>query len=339
MKSKIFRLTVSIIIFILFFIVNIFPASTVVSKENEYKPTGQFVNLQSYLQWSFNTSALKEPIVPRAEKRVVTIYLDYGVNYGGRFKNLAKLLLQYYRDRQVNIKLEIGDHSPWCIPTLFNDIITTKVGEAGETDLEATLELVLDIDAPAYASGFVDLKATVPKIGLIQGYNTNYTIEFTPAYLPLIKPRFMESNTKFITPMDTAVFPIEIENLGNARTKVKLQIVSETVPKGWAATITDQIILDEVKGSKGVAYLTVKPPKSVGYHDDTAGIRVEMTPERAENPSDQGATESITVLVESRGFYGTEEKGYGFDTTYLLILIIIILIIAIIIILLKNIKK
>ncbi|KYK28673.1 hypothetical protein AYK20_06860 [Thermoplasmatales archaeon SG8-52-1] len=328
-----------IIILILFFIVNIFPASTVISKENEYRPTGRFVHLQSYLQWSFNSSALSEPIVPRAEKRAVTIYLDYGINYGGLFKNLAKLLLQYYRDRQVNIKLEIGDHSPWCTPTLFTYTITTRVGEAGETGLQATLNLKLDIDAPAYASGFVEVKVTVPKVGLIQGYSNNYTLEFTPAYLPLIKPQVQGGNSMRIEPMDTAVFPIEIENLGNAQTRVKLQVVNENVPDGWTANVTDNIILDETRGSKGIAYLTVKPPKSVGYHDDSASISVELVPESARNPIDQGPPQYVNFLVESRGDIKSEEKGFEIDTNFLLILIIIILIIIIIVIQLKNRKK
>ena len=283
---------------------------------------GIFVNLSSYLQAGFDAENFTaKPIVPRGEIRSLTIYLKYGVNYGGLFKGLSQLLFGFHRDRQVNIKLDLGEHSPWCTPTLFTDTITTKVGEAEETGLQATLSLKVDIDAPAFGSGFVELKVTVPKVGMIAGYSNTFTLEFNPAYLALIKPQIQVSNSKIIGPMDTAVFPIEIENLGNARTKVKLEVVSGTVPEGWTAIVTDQIILDEVKGSKGVAYLTVKPPKSFGYHDDTAGIRVEMTPERAENPSDQGAPESVTVLVESRGV-----SVIGFEIVVLPIIIIVLII-------------
>jgi hypothetical protein len=154
----------------------------------------------------------------------------------------------------------------------------------------------------------------------------------------LIKTHVQGGNSMRIEPKDNAVFPIEIENLGNARTRVKLQVVDENIPDGWAATVTDYIILDEVKGSKGTVYLTVKPPKSSGYHDDSASIRVELIPERAMNPTDQGSTQYVNVLVQSRGIIKTEEKGFGFDITYLLILIIIIILIAIII-LLKNKKN
>ena len=283
---------------------------------------GMFVNLSSYLQAGFDASNFTaKPIVPRGELRSLTIYLDYGVNYGGLFKGLSELLFKFHSDRQVNIKLELGDHSPWCTPTLFTDTITTKVGEAEETGLQATLNLKVDIDAPAYGAGFVDLKVSVPKVGMILPYSNTFTLEFNPAYLPLIKPQIQESNTKRIGPMDTAVFPIEIENLGNARTKVKLEVVSGTVPDGWTAIVTDQIILDEAKGSKGIAYLTVKPPKSFGYHDDTSSIVVEMTPERAENPADQGSPERVSVLVESRGI-----SFIGFEVVIIPIIIIIVII-------------
>jgi hypothetical protein len=325
-------------IFILFIIVNIFPASTVISKENEYKPTGRFVNLQSYIQWSFNASALSKPIVPLGEKREVTIYLVYGVNYGGLFKNLAQLLLQYYRNRQVNIKLVIGDHSPWCTPTLFSDIITTRIGIGEETGFQTTLKLRLDRNAPAYASGFVEVNVTVPKVGLIKGYSNTYTLEFTPAYLPIISPETPEGNYKLISPNETAVIPIEIENFGNAKTRVQCRINSISGSGDWEANVTNEVYLDEIEGSKGIVYLTVKPPKFSGYHDESVSISIELTPVYAQG-TEEGAPQYVDILIDCRGNYGTEEKGFEIDTTYLLILIIIILIIVIMVIQLKNIKR
>ena len=100
----------------------------------------------------------------------------------------------------------------------------------------------------------------------------------------------------------------------------------------------DEIYLDEVKGSKGTVYLTVKPPKYLGYHDESVSISVEMIPEYAMG-TERGSPQYVSILVDCRGSYGTEEKGYETDTTFLLILIIIILIITIIVIQLINRKK
>jgi hypothetical protein len=79
--------------------------------------------------------------------------------------------------------------------------------------------------------------------------------------------------------------------------------------------------LDEAIGSKGTAYLTVRPPKGFGYHDDTAGIIVQMTPARAEKTDDQGVSERISVLVESRGF-----SIIGLEMIVLPIIVILVII-------------
>ena len=109
-----------------------------------------------------------------------------------------------------------------------------------------------------------------------------------------------KGNTKLIGPTDTAEFPIEIINMGNARTEVIFEIVN--VPDRWSAIITDDIIVEEGEGSKTTVYLAVKPPKDFGYHDERASISVRYTPMMAENPQFEGKSKPINVLVESRGF-------------------------------------
>ena len=76
----------------------------------------------------------------------------------------------------------------------------------------------------------------------------------------------------------------------------------KNVPDGWSAIITDDILVEEGEGSKSTVYLTVKPPKGFGYHDDTASILVKYTPWMAENTQFVGKSKPISVLVESRGF-------------------------------------
>ena len=54
---------------------------------------GFFVNLSSYMQASFDaTNFSAKPVVPLGEIRSLTIYLNYGVNSGGLFKNIADFL-------------------------------------------------------------------------------------------------------------------------------------------------------------------------------------------------------------------------------------------------------
>jgi len=257
---------------------------------------GLFINLSSYVSIDLGNESLEKPIVPRSEPGQLTIYVTYGVNKGGM---LSQLLFALYEGRQVNIKLQITEKSDWCTATLPADTITTSTSAGAETERTTTLTVRVDENAPAYGAGYVKIEASVPRIGPIEGFSQIFTIEFTPAYLPIISA-VPQGNSKTIGPMDTAVFPIVVENMGNARTTVKFTI--ENVPEGWIAVVDDEITLDEAQGSTGTAYLTIKPPKGFGYHNDPTSITVTLTPFRTQNPSQIGPPKEVTVMVESRGF-------------------------------------
>ncbi len=315
MKKSIIIVTV----LILFTFVNIVPTTK----------AGSLVNLSSYLRAGFDASNFSsKPIVPGGETRSLTMYFDYGVNYAGLFKNLAQLILQFHRNKQVNIRIELGDHSPWCTPTLFTDTITTKVAVAEETGLQVTLNLRLDLDAPAYGPGFINIKATVPKVGMIAGYNNTYTLEFTPAYLSLIKTETPEGNYRKIRPYNETVIPIDITNFGNGRTRVRAEI--ENASGKLNVSITDQVMLDI--GSTERAYLKVL----ADHKFESESINIKLTPERAESPADVGSPHYVSFLFENDGSYKTDEKEFEINTTLILIVIIIILVMIIVVILLKN---
>lgn len=282
---------------------------------------GIAVNLQSYVTVDWKTGVPK--VTPRGDPQTFDLDITYGVSSGGLAKTLSKFLNGIYGGDQVIIKLDIVDSSPWCTASLPQDTITTEVPEPGKTkgNLTARVTIQANLDAPAYAFGSIVLKVSVPKIGLIESFEKEIDLNFNPLYLPLIDAQPTETNTKTIGPMDTAVFPIEVNNMANARTKVFLEVVN--VPEGWIAVVTDEITLDE-NGGKGIAYLTVKPPKGFGYHYEEANIRVQMTPARAEDISDRGEPQYLTFVVENRGF-----SFIGIEVILpIIILIIVILFLA-----------
>jgi len=132
------------------------------------------------------------------------------------------------------------------------------------------------------------------------GYENDFTLSFIPDYKPLIKPSLPETNTKEIGPMDTATFPITIENLGNARTVVLLNVLNVT--GGWNAVVTSQLTLEEGTGSTATAYLVIRPPKDFGYHYDEKTITISMQPVKADNYNQKGEITYETFLIQSRGF-------------------------------------
>lgn len=254
------------------------------------------VNLSSYVRVDWKANDTKTPIIPRGEMRQIDIEVTYGVTHGSIIKILADLMLNLYQGRQVNIKLDIVDVPSWCTATLKTHTITAQVSK-DEITLGTVLTIRLDENAPAYGAGYVRIKASVDTIGLIEGYEKQFDLEFTPEYLPLVNAQVTGKTSINVGPLDSAVFPIEIQNLGNSRTIVFLDV---DVPQGWIAVVTDQITI--LEGSAGTAYLTVKPPKEFGWHYDREQIKISVLPTRAENIQQQGEITHITVMVESRGF-------------------------------------
>ena len=269
-------------------------------------------NLESIVSVDFTESA--EPVVPRGAIRPVPLDVTYVVNRGV----FGRGILEIYKSKTAFIKLEIIDHSEWVTAILAKDTVAIPVSTELTTS-GTTVKFQVHEDAPAYKTGYITIKASVGQMGLIQGYSEEFTLTFVPSYKPIISPSLPETNTRKIGPMDTATFPVEIENMGNARTIVFLNV--SYVPKGWNAIITSQLILEEGVGSKATAYLVVKPPKGFGYHSEEETIRISMTPARIDDQSDQGVTIYENFLVESQGF-----STYGFEAVLPFVLVIILVI-------------
>jgi hypothetical protein len=267
---------------------------------------GPLFNLQSFVNVTWLSNETQEPIIPRGELRQLDLMITHTVTRGA----LGKYLLLLYTNTQITIDLEIIDQSPWCTATLSQGTVSTYVIPDGRTTSTTQLSLSVADDAPAFGLGFIKIKATAQKIGFIKGFADEFTLSFNPDYKPLIKPSLPETNTKDIGPLDTAQFPILIENLGNARTVVLLNVVS--VPEGWNAVITSQVTLEEGTGSTATAYLVVRPPKGFGYHYDEQTIKISMQPVKADDFNKKGEITYETFLVQSRGFSTPGFEVLGF---------------------------
>jgi len=257
---------------------------------------GFIFNLQSVVTVSWAGAEAGKPVVPRGELRILTLNITYYVTKGF----FGAGMLQAYSGKQIVITIEITETPSWCTANIAQGTIAAIVVPGGKYYASTTLTLQVADDAPAYGLGSIKVKATAQAGGLIKGYENDFTLSFIPDYKPLIKPSLLETNTKEIGPMDTATFPINIQNLGNARTIVYLNVVS--VPKDWVAIVTSQVTLEEGSDSSATAYLVVKPQKGFGYHDDQKTITISLQPVKADDSTKKGEITYETVLVQSRGF-------------------------------------
>jgi hypothetical protein len=257
---------------------------------------GILFNLQSVVTVSWEGGEAAKPVVPRGELRVLTLNITYYVTKG----LFGAGMLQAYSGKQIVITIEITETPSWCYANIAQGTIAAIVVPNGKYYASTTLTLQVEDDAPAYGLGSIKVKAKAQAGGLIQGYENDFTLSFIPDYKPLIKPSLPDTNTKEIGPMDTATFRVNVENLGNARTVVLLNVVN--VSEGWNAVITSQVTLEEGAGSSATAYLVIRPPKGFGYHYDEQTIKISMQPVKADNFNQKGEITYETFLVQSRGF-------------------------------------
>ncbi len=257
---------------------------------------GLIFNLQSSLAVSWSGNATNTPIVPRGALRTLNLEIVHTVTRGA----FGRGLLAFYSGAPVTIIVQIIETPSWVTATLSQGSLQTQVIPDGSTTLTTQISLQVADNAPAYAQGYIKLQATANKAGFIKGYTQEFTLTFLPDYKPLISASFPDTNTKQIGPLDTAVFPIKVTNLGNAKTVVKFTI--ENVPADWNAIITDELLLDEGNGSTNTAYLVIKPPKSFGYHNDERTITITMQPVKYDDRTKKGDDTTASFLVESRGF-------------------------------------
>lgn len=257
---------------------------------------GIIFNLQSILNVSWGNET-DQPVVPRGELRSLTLDISHTVTKG----MFGKGLLMALTGVPIVINVEVVETPTWCHANIAQGTLTVTLQPDTVQHVTTLLQMQVDDDAPAYGIASIKVRASAEKaFKVIQGFENTFTLSFIPDYKPLIKQYLPEANAKEIGPMDTAVFPVEIENLGNARTLVLLEVVS--VPKDWNAIITSQVTLEEGEGSKATAYLVVKPPKSFGYHYDEETIKISMQPVKADQPTKKGEIYYESFLVQSRGF-------------------------------------
>ena len=300
-----------------FFITMIYPTSK-----------ASFYNANIILDVDWDLEETEKPIIPRDEIKEINFAIKFRIVTDTHFGK--GLFLGYAGSERTHINLHVVESPPWCSAVLERNLVTTNISEYDETT--SKLYLIVDETAPAYGvEGVIKIKARSGDLGLIKGFEKVFTLFFDPAYIPIIKTNLPDVNTKQINPTKTAVFPIEIENAGNARTDVLFEI--ENIPEGWEASISEEVFLNEAKGSKDTAYLTVIPPSQFGYHYEAANIRVTMTPVRTENPNEVGNPLYATFTVYSRGL-----STNGIEQIFYIIMLIIIVLVMVIFIL-RRIRK
>ncbi|MEM0466842.1 MAG: hypothetical protein QXX20_04515 [Candidatus Thermoplasmatota archaeon] len=240
--------------------------------------SAKVLTFSSILEITYDTNATKGvDFHPSGPAVLVPIKIRYKAVVPSIFLNSPlKLLIFGIILPPVPITLTIENRPDWATVSIVNpnpviDSISNEFLEAETAIVIAPLE-----NAPA-ENWFITVKAEAPRVarGRVEPSTAKVDITFQPGYTPDIDIR-TENPVKFVGPQETATFPIEIQNLGNKKTRVTARILD--YPQGWTPLLPNtQITI--APGEVGLMSFSITPPFGFGWHNEYETITLEFTPE------------------------------------------------------------
>ena len=141
----------------------------------------------------------------------------------------------------------------------------------------------------------------------IEPLTTTGTITIAPQYAPIVSVR-PENTVYEVTPGEVLNIPVYLENLGNDKTRFLLSV--DELPENWVASVNTDIVVDSAIGggnNKETVMLSVTPPYTFGYHQETQKIKFRAK-------GQYYASESGEVLESDERVYEITIRNGGFST-------------------------
>lgn len=248
----------------------------------------------------YDKDAAQSPVLPLT--MIKTIPLTVNTKIAGYY---SQYILPYYENSNTRLFADIYvvKVPEWCTASVIPSKFTIPVSPNNIAPANFNLNVGIKENASAFLEGKVTVKLTIYGIGAIKTGIFYQNITFTPGYLPFLRTDVPKDTFDLIGPGDTANFGIEIENLGNAKTKITCNVLD--VPEGWTVYIEPITLIGSRTtddNPKKTLQLVVKPPYGFGYHDEREVIRVSITPSYFDNESLKGEEYFLSFIVQSRGF-------------------------------------
>jgi hypothetical protein len=229
------------------------------------------------------------------------------------------------RETTIGVHLDVEETDPWIDANLKDNLVQLVLGD--DTPFQTTIQITVTEQAPAFKQGEVKIRASSPQLSSvlfsINEYSNTFKVPFVVGYWPLVTYELKKGNLLEIGPLDTAEFPIEIENLGNGPTYVAIELID--IPEGeWSANVDSSVILSSAvyggEGIKKTVNLVIKPPYGFGFHKDIENFKVRFTPSYVGKPGELGQVEVKTFTVQSVGL----SPGAGFEIPLIVVTVVII---------------
>ncbi len=287
---KIFTMKILFCILLISIVLAIIPTSGA-------RPTDIYL-CYSVIKFDFDSEAANDPFLPIDMVKEINATLEFYAE--GYF---AEEIVPTYDERlPAYIQLKVINKPEWCTVSLSPDFLKIVATTTGE-HRNFTIIVKVDQNAHADAIGTIGIEARVSKLGAIIGGTFYTNISFRPGYLPLLKLTLPKNPISQIGPLETAIFDIDIENLGNAKTLLTSHIMN--VPDDWTVTLQSSTVIGTSTigdDPKKTIRLTVQPSNAFGYHNEREMIQISVTPSMFDDPMLKGDEYFLSFIVQSRGF-------------------------------------
>jgi len=223
----------------------------------------------------------------------------------------------------------------WCYANISNSNVQLPLDHT--EPFKSTLTVTVTEKAPAFSQGVVKISATSKILrGIIFNIaeqTAEFDISFIIGYWSAVSFQ-PKGNIAEIGPYDTADFQIDIENLGNGPTYVKIEPMD--YPKEeWDVNIASSVVLssavDGGEGNSKSVYLKIKPSIDSDWNNKRQTFKVKFSPSYLGQPYLTGQEEIIIFIVQKIGSLKDEES----DNNFLIILVTAVVLVILISIFLK----
>ena len=217
----------------------------------------------------------------------------------------------------ITVSLTAKEAPPWATVVInppqvvmtFAADTDSPAGAATASDTKEFDVLVSASDlAPAFQEGTIVIEAVSSAVDpTLERGTASARASVRASYFSIIDVALPES-IRVDRPQTPVSFPISVTNLGNGPTKVSFELLTQPVDGDKMQVSPPQSLTLEARQTGGSqitkeAVLQVQTPFKNGYMNEPRSIVLKVTSHYATDTQLQGASETVTMLVTTKGFY------------------------------------
>jgi hypothetical protein len=169
-----------------------------------------------------------------------------------------------------------------------------------------TITVTATDQAPAFQADTIEITA-VTQAGSSAGksFTGKGNVPITAAYFSILDVQLAEA-IKVERPQTPVIFPVKIQNFGNANTKVSFEIGEGTSPALQVPVPNPVTLQSKQAGGNAISAdvpLTIQTPYKNGYMNEVGIVNYKITSAYALDTKLKGDESTVSVLVTTRGFY------------------------------------